>query len=87
MLDKMLRALILISAGVTVVCRYAAFRTVESLSEQTVKLLNGLSYAGIAVLVVSGIIFAIIIKKSEKHLKNPEKDENGNGENGNGENG
>lgn len=82
MLDKMLRALILISAGVTVVCRYAAFRMSESLSEQTLKLLNELSYAGIAVLIVSGIIFAIIVKKSEKHLKNLEKDENSDGENG-----
>ena len=82
MLDKLLRALILISAGVTVVCRYAAFRMSESLSEQTLKLLNELSYAGIAVLIVSGIIFAIIVKKSEKHLKNLEKDENGDGENG-----
>lgn len=82
MLDKMLRALILIYAGVTVVCRYAAFRMSESLSEQTLKLLNELSYAGIAVLIVSGIIFAIIVKKSEKHLKNLEKDENSDGENG-----
>ena len=82
MLDKLLRALILISAGVTVVGRYEACRMSESLSEQTWKLLNELSYAGIAVLIVSGIIFAIIVKKSEKHLKNLEKDENGDGENG-----
>lgn len=80
MLDKILRAAILISAGVTVVSRYAAFRMAETLGEQTVNFLNSLSYAAIAVLIVSGIIFAIIVKKNEKRNGGAETGDDGGNE-------
>lgn len=69
MLDKVLRTVILVSAGVAVVCRYVAFRGTETMAEQTVKLLNELSFVGLGVLAVCGLIFAILLKKEEKEKR------------------
>ncbi len=80
MLDKILRAAILISAGVTAVSRYVAFRMAETLGEHTVNFLNSLSYAAIAVLIVSGIIFAILVKRAEKRNGGTAADDGGGNE-------
>lgn len=74
MLDKILRAAILLSAGLTVVCRYVAFKGAESLAAETIKLLNTLGYAGMLLLLVSGIAFAILVKKTEKKQKSLNED-------------
>ncbi len=76
MLDKLLRAAILCSAGASLVCRYIAFKAADALGGQTVKLLNGLSYAAIAVLIVCGIIFAITVKRTEKRTNAENAEEN-----------
>lgn len=76
MLDKLLRAAILCSAGASLVCRYIAFRAADTLGGQTVKLLNVLSYAAIAVLIVCGIIFAITVKRTEKRTNAANSEEN-----------
>ncbi len=77
MLDKLLRAAILCSAGASLVCRYIAFKAADALGGQTVKLLNGLSYAAIAVLIVCGIIFAITVKRTEKRTNAENAEESG----------
>ena len=74
MTEKILKVIILISAGATVVCRYAAFKMSETLNAETVKILNITAYVGAAVLAICGIIYAIILKKGEKEQKNLEKD-------------
>ena len=69
MLDKALRALILISAGVTVICRYVAFRKSDVLAPENVKLLNTAAIAGTVVLVICGVIYAVMLKMQEKKNK------------------
>ena len=69
MLDKALRALILISAGVTVICRYVAFRKSDVLAPENVKLLNTVAIVGTVVLVICGVIYAVMLKMQEKKNK------------------
>ncbi len=69
MLDKALRALILISAGVTVICRYVAFRKSDVLAPENVKLLNTAAIVGTVVLVICGVIYAVMLKMQEKKNK------------------
>lgn len=69
MLDKALRALILISAGVTVICRYIAFKKSDVLAPENVKLLNTAAIVGTVVLVICGVIYAVMLKMQEKKNK------------------
>lgn len=69
MLDKALRALILVSAGVTAICRYVAFRKSDVLAPENVKLLNTAAIAGTVVLVICGVIYAVMLKMQEKKNK------------------
>lgn len=69
MLDKALRALILISAGVTVICRYVAFRKSDVLAPENVKLLNTAAIVGTVVLVICGAAYAVMLKMQEKKNK------------------
>lgn len=69
MLDKALRALILISAGVTVICRYVAFKKSDVLTPENVKLLNTAAIVGTVVLVICGVVYAVMLKMQEKKNK------------------
>lgn len=69
MLDKALRALILVSAGVTVICRYVAFKKSDVLAPENVKLMNTAAIVGTVVLVICGVIYAVMLKMQEKKNK------------------
>ncbi len=65
-LDLIFRIFILLSAGVTVISRYVLFKGTGTLSENVLNTLNIMSYVGVGVLAVCGIIYAICLKINHK---------------------
>lgn len=66
---KILKLLLLLSAGVTVVLRLFAYNNSAFLDPGVVKLLNIISIAAAALCLMCALIWIIIIKKEEKRGK------------------
>ncbi len=63
---KILKILLLLSAGITVILRLFSYNNSEFLDPGTVKLLNIISIVSAAICLVCALIWVIIIKTEEK---------------------
>ncbi|MBR2411275.1 MAG: hypothetical protein IKB08_06080 [Clostridia bacterium] len=71
---KILKAILLISAFLAVVLRLLAYENAEFLGESA-QLYNIIAVVSAAVCLITAIIWALIIKKQEKGLKDDEDQE------------
>ncbi len=66
---KLLKILLLLSAGITVVLRLFTYNNADFIDPADAQLLNIVSIAAAAVCLICAVIWIIIIKKEEKRGK------------------
>lgn len=66
---KLLKILLLLSAGITVILRLFTYNNAEFLDSAEIQLLNIISIAAAAVCLVCALIWIIVIKINEKRGK------------------
>lgn len=71
---KILKTLLLLSAGITVVLRLFAYNNSDFLGPDTVKLLNIISMVSAAICLICALIWVCILKAEEKKVQENEKE-------------